>query len=387
MYSLISKTTIEKARSNGDQLRISITSSNKKIGEEYVNTLVREYDFDGIYDRQLGYKNTMDFVDSRSEILEKELEKVEIRKREFKSENKILYIENDASVNASQKQLYSNELFDAITQRDLLVIVKESIINDKFQYLPLNIGIDNNEVNSLISSYNEDINLRNTFLLSTGRNNPAVRNIELKINDNFDVFNQTIDRFINSIEIKIQNLEKVENQYSDDYKDLAYKEKILRAIERELSVKESLFLLLLQKREEAAINYAVIKPSIKVIDPARSKNKPVYPDKNLVFIIATFSGLFIPIGFIFIFFLFDNKIHTKSQLDSLAIDIPVIGEVPHINDRSDLNIISDSNSRLPLIESIRMIIANLNFSVFNKTSKSEDNVILVTSSVKGEGKT
>ena len=89
----------------------------------------------------------------------------------------------------------------------------------------MNIGIDNNEVNSLISSYNEDINLRNTFLLSTGRNNPAVRNIELKINDNFDVFNQTVDRFINSIEIKIQNLEKFENQYSDDYKDLAYKEK------------------------------------------------------------------------------------------------------------------------------------------------------------------
>ena len=56
-------------------------------------------------------------------------------------------------------------------------------------------------------------------------------------------------------------------------------EKILRSIERELQVKESLFLLLLQKREEASINFAVVKPSIKVIDYARNTKTPISPNK------------------------------------------------------------------------------------------------------------
>ena len=92
-------------------------------------------------------------------------------------------------------------------------------------------------------------------------------------------------------------------------------ERILRSIERELEIKESLFLLLLQKREEAAINYAVVKPSIKVIDSARSSSI-LRVQLNLLYILLQFYFSLLPTIFIYILFYFDDKIHTQDDLIS-----------------------------------------------------------------------
>ena len=160
---------------------------------------------------------------------------------------------------------------------------------------------------------------------------------------------------------------------------------MLRSIEREQEIKEALFLLLLQKREEAAINFAVTKPSIKIIDKAITNILPVLPKVKLSFLLAIILAFIIPTIILYIIFLLDTKIHTREQLTVNLNDIPIIAELPHISDTLLLNKLGNSNSRHPLVESIRMLIANLNFVLFNNNEKN--NVILVTSSIKGEGKT
>ena len=110
------------------------------------------------------------------------------------------------------------------------------------------------------------------------------------------------------------------------------------------------------------------------------------PIKEIVYLGSAISGILIPFLSLYILFLLDTKIHTRKQLSNLLPNIPIIGEIPHIDDIEKLNKIISKVSREAIAESIRMVIANLNFVLFNKANE-RNNLILVTSSVKGEGKT
>lgn len=373
---------------SSDQLIVSLNHSNKKISEDFVNKLIYEFDKDGIEDRQLEYKRTMDFVDSRSDFLESELEKIENRKLKFKQNNNLTNLEADASNMISEKLSYNSDLFSAESQRDLALLLKESLTENNFEYLPVNIGVENQNINIAISEYNSLIKERETFLITAGKNNSIVKNVEKQILKYLSTITNSIDNYIDNLETVIDNISKKESEFTSLYIKVPENEKILRSIERELNIKEALFLLLLQKREEAAINFAVIKPSIKVIDSAISSDRPISPDITYIYSSFLFIGFLLPFIFLYLWFYLDNKIHTKSQLeDIINKDIPIISEIPHIRNKSELFRLASPSSRNIISESIRMLIANLRF-VFKFSDESDfGSVVLVTSSVKGEGKT
>ncbi len=376
---------ISEDNSESDQLNISLRYSNKKIANDYINKLMYEFDRDGIIDRQLEYKRTMDFADSRSGFLLKELEKIEIRRKEFKEKNKLSDIKMDADINVNQKYNYDSELFSAKSQKDLTSLLQTSLNGNEMKMMPVNIGIENISINQLIEDYNFALREMERYLVSAGSKNSFVINLENQLEDYRSNILISIENYQKSLDVTISNLESKEKEFSNLYKNIPENEKILRSIERELEVKEALFLLLLQKREEAAINYAVVKPSIKIIDSARSLEFPVSPNKIVIYVFSVILGFLIPTSFLYIWFITDTKIHTREKLIDLTNNIPIIGELPFINDKNIVKTISETNSRNPLVESIRMLIANLNFVLFNK--KNLNNVILVTSSIKGEGKT
>lgn len=373
---------------DSDQLDLSIKYSNRVISDEYLNTLISEFDRDGIVDRQMEYKRTMDFVDSRAGFLITELKEIEMRKQNFKEENKLTDIESNATINITQQYTYDNELFNAKSQKDLTSLLRKTLLNsDDYGLMPANIGIENPSINDLISQYNLLISERDKYLFNAGPNNTFLKNLERQIIEFSKNIFLSIDNYLNTLNIKISNIREKEKEFEIVYNSIPENEKILRSIERELEVKEALFLLLLQKKEEAAINYAVVKPSIKVIDYARSSKIPVFPNILISTILAVFLGLFVPFIILYLRFSYDTKIHTKDQLQvRLNNNLPIVGEIPHIHDQLDK--IEAPNSRNPLSESIRMLIANLNFILFNNNEENvKNNLILVTSSIKGEGKT
>lgn len=373
-----------------DHLILSLKYPNKKIAVEYLNTLINEFDKDGISDRQLEHKTTMDFAESRSDFLMLELDELEKKRQEFKQEFNLTDIKSDAQINITQKYLYDGELFTAQSQRDLLKLLDnliKDISQDDYKLLPINIGVENTDLNFIISEYNKLVNERSRLILSgAGPNNSSILNINNQIKDYFNNVISTLNSIELSLDNKIEKLQKKENQFSGAYSSIPENEKVLRSIERELNIKESLFLLLLQKREEAAINFAVIKPSIKVIDFASSSLNPVFPNKIFIIILSIVVGLLLPFSVLFLWFKTDNKIHTREDVMKLVENIPILSEVPHIDKKEFFEVLTKSTTRNPLAESIRMLLANLKF-VMVDTNNKNSKVILVTSSIKGEGKT
>ena len=373
--------------SGSDQIKISMINNNLDIAKQYLTTLINSFDKDGIEDRQLEYKRTIEFVDNRSVFLQKELSLIEKRKQDFKRINKLTDISSDASISINQQFVYDSELFEAESQKDLLEILSEELDSSKFKLLPVNIGLNNNSLNDLISQYNVLVKERNTLIgYGAGIKNSMVINKETQINDFYNNILTSIESYRTSLEVSIENIIKKEKEFESFYFDIPENEKILRSIERELEIKEALYLLLLQKKEEASINFAVVRPTIKIVDSPKGSNIPVSPVKINTFIISLLTGLLIPIIIISTWFYIDNKIHVKDDLEHL--NIPVVGEVPFtgVDEIKNLNEIVNS-SRLKIHESIRMLIANLNYFFRGVNNDNLSKSLLITSSVKGEGKT
>ncbi len=168
------------------------------------------------------------------------------------------------------------------------------------------------------------------------------------------------------------------------FSELPEQEKMLRGIERQQSIKEQLFLLLLQKREEAAINMATTTPSIKVVDYGLTSSKPLSPKKIIVYPFSLVLGLFLPFLVLFIRFSLDTKIHDRTDLEKISPDIPVPGRNSILFKRN--KIISGLHDRSILAESFRMLSTSINHHLPEK-EKDKGQVLYVTSSIKGEGKT
>ena len=369
--------------SGSDQIKLSMSHPNINVCEDYLFSLINNFDQDGIQERQMSYSRTINFATDRLSFLQKELEIIEKNKQEFKIENKLTDIQSDASLSINKQYAYNDELFKFQSQSDLVSIIKDELKQGDYSLLPSNFGLDNESINILINQYNELVKERLRYIsFGAGNNNSVVKNLETQLDTFYSNVMSSIESYSQTLSMKIKSIEEKESEFENFYSSIPIKEKLLREIERELLVKESLFSLLLQK-EEAGINKAVVKPTIKLIDSPRSTISPTSPSKSRIYSIAFLIGFIIPNILLSIWFYFDNKIHRKDDLDDL--DLAVVSEIPYIKDDAQKIGLINTFSRSNLAESIRMLAANLKFTFLNKNESGT--TILVSSSIKGEGKT
>ena len=374
---------------DSDQLSLTLTYENEKIAQDYLNTLVKTFDLDGIADRELEYTRTIEFVNQREVILRNNLNKIELKKQNYKQENNISDVSLDANNNINLKYTYNSEIFQIESQKQISEYLIELISKSDYGYIPINIGLENLDLNNMISEYNKMITERYRYLNESGLNNLLVKSLESQLKNLNQNISVSLVNFSNSLNLKLESYKLKESEFDNEYNRVPESEKTLRAIERELSIKEALYLLLLQKREEASINLAVVKPTIKIIDSAITNPFSISPNPVNVYFISFIFSILLFFTILYIRFFFDNKIHHRDQLMKLLDpDISIIGEIPYIRDLDAAENDSKYPGRSLIAESVRMLLSNLRFTAAINDSDNNDNtVIIFTSSIKGEGKT
>lgn len=383
IQSISNAITISNVVKQSDILSLTLNGFNQEKISAVVNTLIEVFNQDGILDRQLVSKKTIEFVDDRFKYLFNELDSIETSKANFKKERGLGYIETDAAVLMRNNDESKSKMMFASTQIALATLMMEALNSSKrLELLPSNIGIDNGEVNGLVANYNEQVLKRNKFLLSGGGElNPMVKestSLALQIKNNLRA---SLIGYQKVLEFNRNEANKVSKLEEDRYSTVPFNEKGMHSIQRQQAIKESLYILLLQKREEAAINFAITNPSVKVVDYAIFSTNPIAPERNSYFIAALLLGLLVPIAIIYIYFSLDNKINSKEDLELLIPDVPIIAEIPFIEAESKTIKFLD---RSILSESFRILRNNINY--INPIS-DHGSIIFVTSTIKGEGKT
>ncbi|MDB9783104.1 polysaccharide biosynthesis tyrosine autokinase, partial [Winogradskyella sp.] len=386
ILGLKAKLEISALGDRSDLLQLKINGESTEISEQIINAIIRVFDEDGINDRQLVSKRTLDFIDERFLFLAKELDDIEIERQEFKQRNNLVDLVADAGIGLEQRTESDAQVFTINYQLTLAQDLKNAITKDTtLGLLPSDIGLESNGVTSLISDYNTAVLNLDKLKSSAGGNNPTVKVAETSIAVLKRNINRSLASYVSQLEISQSQLQTRNNRFRGQVAQIPEKEKLLLAIERQQKIKESIYLLLLQKREEAAINLAITEPSIKVVENALSGYLPISPKSKIVYAGALLAGLLMPFGFLYVLFMLDTKLHTKDDITDLKIDIPVIGEIPEIKN-ANTSIFKDPNDRSVLAESFRILSANVDY-ILPIVDGEKGKVIYCTSTIKGEGKT
>jgi len=355
--------------------------------KDIINVLIDEYDKYTTELKNIRSKNTADFIDSRVELIASDLVNVDDSIVRFKTGNKITDVTSEAGMFLNSSVSNEQALAENKTQLRLLNYMEESLSNtDSFEAIPTNLGMGDASISELSARYNELLNNRKRLLQSAGENNIVVVELDQTLNTIKQSLVQNINNAKRSLNIKIGSLESQSNLINSKIYSVPGQESRLRGIERKQGIKESLYLYLLQKREEAAISLTATSPNLKILDEAYDSGTPISPNKKIFFIAALFMGLFIPFSIIYLSDLLDTKIHNKEDLESLINNITVLGEIPKIKAK-EANSLVERNDRSLLSESFRIVRTNFDYVKRGRKNVGEySNVIFVTSTINGEGK-
>jgi capsular exopolysaccharide synthesis family protein len=190
----------------------------------------------------------------------------------------------------------------------------------------------------------------------------------------------------NALKISLRDLNIQEARLNSKIAQVPEKEKLFRGIERQQTIKEQLYLFLLQQREEASISLAVTAPKAKIVDMAYSSKAPVSPNKPLFYLGALLAGLLVPFIVLYGSFILNTYVANRRDVERVLPTTSIIGEIPKLK-RGDEELIKH-NDRSILAESFRILRTSLQYLLVNKSENlPKKKTVFVTSTIKGEGKT
>lgn len=358
---------------------ISLKNSSLRRGQDFINTLLELYNRNTNDDKNVVAQKTAEFIDVRIGIISKELGSTEENLEIFKRNAGITDLTSDAQIALTGNAEYEKKRVENRTQISLIEDLRKYINHNEYEVLPANIGLQDAALTSSIERYNEMLMERTRLLRTSTESNPTIVNLDTSIRAMKENVSATLDATLQGLLITKADLERESTRFSRRISDAPGQERQFVSIARQQEIKAGLYLMLLQKREENAIALAATANNARIIDEAIADNNPVSPKGKMIYLIALLLGIGIPVGIIYLIGLTKFKIEGRTDVEKLTT-VPIVGDIPLTNEKTGSIAVFENQNNL-MSETFRNIRTNLQFMLEN-----DNKVILVTSTISGEGK-
>jgi tyrosine-protein kinase Etk/Wzc len=370
-------------------VNLKVNHSVPEKGKDILNALVKVYNDNAIADKKEIADRTFTFINDRIADIYASLSTVDESAQEFKTDRGLANIQSQANINlnfgaANQQELenYKNQLNIASSMKE--IVEDQSVFNET---LPSNIGLSDPSIANNTARYNQVLQERKRLLKSSNEKNPIIISLDEELTSLKNGLRASLNNMEGNLALTVNNLSRQQSRINSRIYAAPKNERALRDITRKQETTESLYLYLLQRREESQVALASTAPKSNIIDSAyQADGMPVSPNKLKIYLASLILGLLVPFSAVYGLSLIDNKIHSKSMLEQRVKEVPVLAELPRVNKKNSKLV--DDNDRSILAESLRILRTNLDYLIKPKRGdENKNNLVLVTSSVSGEGKT
>lgn len=362
-------------------VRIAYNTVIPREGVDIINTLIDFYNRQIIEDKNRSAVQTEAFILDRLIMISDELGDVEQRLQEYRQAHNIsdLQLQVVSNINATKE---SQKELAALDARESLITEIENLIkqSDKFELLPA-VSTDAT-LNNIILAYNTKVSRLNKLLETSTPDNPLVRTLQEDLMRSKADILQNVASVRRSIQNHRNNVAAIKGSSASQLSSLPPIDKGLQEIFREQQVKVNIYTFLLQKREEIALQKTLATPTARLIDDPDPAKTPVSPRKAWIYIFAFIIGALLPAALIFLKRMIFPVFQDQQELQRLT-SVPVIGEIAVDKTKDNRDIVVGSNVTTAIAELFRLLRNNIGFT----KNGAEKKVILVTSSISGEGKT
>ncbi len=379
---LQNKLKVEPASKEANILELRIEGHNVQKNNAILNKIIAVHQENAISSRNEVVRNTTAFINDRMKFIAAELSDVEKQGEDYKSEHHLVDVTSDAATYLGKESDIEKKVVETSIEMNLAEFMNE-VINEQNGYdqlLPANMGFKDESVGQTIAQYNSLVLERNRLRESSGDKHPGVARIESQLAGLRSSLNASLRNMRSSLQLQLRKLKSEEAIYQSKISSIPQFEREYRDILRQQQIKESLYLFLLQKREQNEISLAATVANSRVIDTAYSSGLPISPKKKVIYLIALIIGLFIPIAAIYLRNLFNNKITSREDLQDSGLS--VLGDIPETKKTEELKVLEHPHSGIA--EAFRVLRANLSFVLPSHQDGAK--VISITSSISGEGK-
>ncbi len=358
---------------------LSITDSNTARGRDILNTLTMLYNERGQKEKDQQAINTGKFIEDRLGLIYRDLTGSEAEIEAYKKAHNMI----DAGLQTKSligQQEVADRAIVALEAKYRIAAMIKDFVNDpanRHSFIPF--SADSTAATGSIKAYNSLITERMNLSASATDDNQAMHQLDEQINVMRANVVRGVDNTLAALKIQIAGATAQSDASTAGMSTFPTEERETRALYRQQGIQNTLYTFLLQKREENALVLAATTPKGKVVDHAYAQSDPVAPKTGLVFFLALVAGILIPVVLVTLKNLFYNKFSTEAELEDVA-SMPVIGHIHH-NRHKDALVVQEGRTWV-IVELFRYVRNNIQFMLTGENDK----VVLVTSSVSGEGK-
>lgn len=361
-------------------VRITYNTPVIEEGIDVINALIDFYNRQIIEDKNSSAIQTEAFILDRLVMISGELRDVENRLQEYRQKHQIVNLDAQASMNLSQKTGFEQQLVSIDADLRLLDDI-ERMVSAAGIYETLPSAVSDEGVSSLIEAYNRKVIQLNRTLQTSTPDNPLVIKMQEDLTQDKMRLLQNIAATRKNMASRRSTIASLENRSAGELSSLPPIDKGLQEIFREQQVKVNIYTFLLQRREEIALQKTLATNTARLIDNPVGSG-PVAPKRNLILLIGLVIGLAIPAAIILLRRLIFPIFKDQEDLERITT-VPILGEICKVKTKNQNEVVIGENVSTPVAELFRLLRNNIGFTLNGDDNK----VILVTSSVSGEGKT
>lgn len=358
-------------------------STSIKKGKDIVNEIMNVYS-----QQNLDRKNhiagiTINYIEKQLGEISDSLSQTENNLQSFRSSNQLLNVAEQASGISEQYRDLQNQMAELVARKRYYDYVADYLINKEDfsdMIVPVSMGIQDPLLNNLISELITAQAQRSNLIQNQQERNPLVQRLGIQIENTRKTITENIAAVRKTTDISIDEMNKRIRKVEAEISRLPRTQRQLGGIERKYRLNDAIYNYMLEKRAEAKITQASNLPDNIIIEPAKMvSNRPVSPNKKMNYLIALFLGLAFPFGILIAKSAVNNKIESLENMERLTNN-PILGKIMH-NHRKTNNVMFEF-PKSSIAESFRALRTNIEYQ-FREIPRK---VIMVTSSIEGEGK-